>query len=66
MVDGNEEISTLVKALAKYYRICLSGGHDVIPLKMELEHVRNYLIIRICGMMTLSEVNLTWRKLHLM
>ena len=36
MVDGNEEISTLVKALAKYYRICLSGGHDVIPLKMEL------------------------------
>ena len=46
MVDGNEEISTLVKALAKYYRICLSGGHDVIPLKMELEHVRNYLIIQ--------------------
>lgn len=46
MADGNEEISTLVKALAKYYRICLSGGHDVIPLKMELEHVRNYLIIQ--------------------
>ena len=46
MVDGNEEISTLVKALAKYYRICLSGDHDVIPLKMELEHVRNYLIIQ--------------------
>lgn len=46
MVDGNEEISTLVKALAKYYRICLSGGHDVIPLKMELEHVQNYLIIQ--------------------
>ena len=46
MVDGNGEISTLVKALAKYYRICLSGGHDVIPPKMELEHVRNYLIIQ--------------------
>lgn len=46
MVDDNGEISTLVKALAKYYRICLSGGHDVIPLKMELEHVRNYLIIQ--------------------
>lgn len=46
MVDGNGEISTLVKALDKYYRICLSGGHDVIPLKMELEHVRNYLIIQ--------------------
>ena len=46
MVDGNGEISTLVKALAKYYRICLIGGHDVIQLKMELEHERNYLIIQ--------------------
>lgn len=46
IADGNKDVSTLVKALAKYYRICLSGGHDVIPLKMELEHVRNYLIIQ--------------------
>ncbi|MGN0355672.1 MAG: sensor histidine kinase [Muricoprocola sp.] len=46
VADGNQEISRLVKALAKYYRICLSNGHDVIPLEMELEHVRNYLIIQ--------------------
>lgn len=46
IADGNKEISTMVKALAKYYRICLSGGHDIIPLKMELEHVRNYLVIQ--------------------
>lgn len=46
VADGNQEISRLVKALAKYYRICLSKGHDVIPLSMELEHVRNYLIIQ--------------------
>lgn len=46
MADGNKEISTLVKALAKYYRICLSDGHDIIPLKTELEHIRNYLIIQ--------------------
>lgn len=46
IAEGNKEVSTLVKALAKYYRICLSGGNDVIPLKMELEHVRNYLIIQ--------------------
>ena len=46
VADGNKEISTMVKALAKYYRICLSGGHDIIPLKMELEHVRNYLVIQ--------------------
>lgn len=46
VADGNEEISTLVKALARYYRICLSKGHDVISLEMEMEHVRNYLIIQ--------------------
>ena len=46
MADGNREISTLVKALAKYYRICLNKGSDVISLKMELEHVQNYLIIQ--------------------
>lgn len=46
IADGNQEISTLVKALAKYYRICLSKGEDFIPLHVELEHIRNYLIIQ--------------------
>lgn len=46
VADGNKEISVLVKALARYYRICLSKGHDVIPLNMEVEHVQNYLIIQ--------------------
>ena len=46
MADGNKEISTLVMALAKYYRICLSKGHDVIPLELEIEHMKNYLIIQ--------------------
>lgn len=36
----------MVKALAQYYRICLSEGKDIIPLRVELEHVRNYLIIQ--------------------
>lgn len=44
--NGSQEISTMVKALAQYYRICLSEGKDIIPLRMELEHVRNYLIIQ--------------------
>lgn len=44
--DGNTEISTMVKALAQYYRICLSQGNDVIPIERELEHIRNYLIIQ--------------------
>ncbi len=44
--DGNKEISELVMALARYYRICLSKGKDVIPLKQELEHIRCYLVIQ--------------------
>lgn len=46
LADGNREISMLVMALAKYYRICLSRGRDVISLDTELEHIRNYLIIQ--------------------
>ena len=44
--DGNIEISTMVKALAQYYRICLSQGNDIIPIERELEHIKNYLIIQ--------------------
>ncbi len=58
LAGGNQEISTMVKALAQYYRICLSEGKDIIPLSMELEHVRNYLIIqnmRYGNIITLAE-----------
>lgn len=44
--EGNEEISAFIKALAQFYRLCLSKGRDVIPFEQELEHVRNYLIIQ--------------------
>lgn len=46
LAGGNAEISTMVKALAQYYRICLSEGKEIITLEMELEHIRNYLIIQ--------------------
>lgn len=46
VTDGSRKISAMVKALAQYYRICLSGGQDVISLETELSHVRNYLIIQ--------------------
>lgn len=46
LAGGNGEISTMVKALAQYYRICLSEGKEIITLEMELEHIRNYLIIQ--------------------
>ena len=44
--EGNCEVSTMVKALAKFYRICLSQGKDIIPLAKELEHIRQYIIIQ--------------------
>lgn len=46
VADGNREISTLVKALASYYRICLSKGKDIIPLAEELKHIEYYVLIQ--------------------
>ena len=46
VADGNKEISTMVKAMAQYYRICLSRGKELIPLGQELEHIRSYLVIQ--------------------
>ena len=46
VMDGNTEISNMVKALAAYYRICLSKGRDVISLDEEMNHIKNYLYIQ--------------------
>ncbi len=46
LADGNQQVSKLVKALANYYRLCLSRGQDIIPLSQELAHIKNYLIIQ--------------------
>nr|WP_288978052.1 sensor histidine kinase [uncultured Blautia sp.] len=43
---GNEQVSTMVKALANYYRLCLSRGKDIISLKQEISHIENYLTIQ--------------------
>ena len=45
----NERQSEAVKAvtaLARFFRISLSKGKTVIPVRDELEHVRNYLMIQ--------------------
>ena len=36
----------VVTALARFFRISLSKGRSIIPLRDELEHVRNYLMIQ--------------------
>lgn len=46
IAQGNKEVSTMVKALAQYYRICLSNGKEIIRLEDELEHIKSYLIIQ--------------------
>lgn len=46
VAEGNKEISSLVKALASYYRICLSKGKDIIPFSEELQHIQYYILIQ--------------------
>ncbi len=45
--QGDDEgVITLVTALSNLFRISISKGHEVITLKEELEHCRNYLVIQ--------------------
>lgn len=46
LLDGNKNVSRMVKALANFYRLCLSKGKDIISLSQELANVENYLIIQ--------------------
>lgn len=63
--QGNKEVSTMVKALAQYYRICLSSGHDIIPLKRELEHIENYIIIQNMRYDDIIELNITVDEIYM-
>ncbi len=42
----SREAITMVSALARLFRISISKGRNVISVREELEHVRNYLIIQ--------------------
>lgn len=43
---GAEEVSTMVKSLAKLFRFTINTGSEVVALEDELEHARNYLTIQ--------------------
>lgn len=46
-MDNNvPEISKLVKALSRFYKISLNKGSDIIPIREELEHVKIFLDIQ--------------------
>lgn len=44
--EKNSEIEDSVKALAKFYRLSLSKGKEVIPIEDELAHVTAYINIQ--------------------
>ncbi len=44
--DKNEDVINTVEALGKFFRISLSHGQELITIREETEHVRNYLYIQ--------------------
>lgn len=44
--ERQQDASRVVTALARFFRISLSKGKNIIPVRDELEHVRNYLMIQ--------------------
>lgn len=48
MIENEQkaEAVRVVTALARFFRISLSKGKSIIPVRDELEHVRNYLMIQ--------------------
>ena len=41
-----KDASEMITALANFFRVGLSCGHELIPVEEELSHVRNYLFIQ--------------------
>ncbi len=44
--EKNKEAGEMVVALARLFRIGISNDSEVIPVRDEIEHVRNYLLIQ--------------------
>ena len=42
---GETEIENMTYALASYFRIGLSGGRSLIPIRDEIKHVKSYIDI---------------------
>ncbi len=45
-MNKSDEVVKMTSALSRLFRISISKGHELIPLKDELEHVRSYLTIQ--------------------
>lgn len=44
--NGNIEAAEMVSALANFFRISISRGHDIITIEDEMKHVESYLVIQ--------------------
>lgn len=44
--EQNEQAAELVIALAKFFRLSISKGRNIIPIKDEIDHARNYILIQ--------------------
>ena len=44
--EQNEDVIKMVEALGAFFRISLSQGRELISIKEEVEHIRNYLYIQ--------------------
>ena len=45
-MDQKTDAQNMIIALAKLFRISISRGNNIIPVKDEIEHVKNYLYIQ--------------------
>ncbi|AZN39066.1 sensor histidine kinase [Paenibacillus albus] len=46
VMSGNTEIETMIQSLSTFYKIGLSKGDDIIPIKHELEHVQAFVTLQ--------------------
>lgn len=44
--DNSEKASFLIEALGKFFRLTLNHGKELVMIRNELEHVKNYLYIQ--------------------
>ncbi len=44
--NRNEDVVRTVVALARFFRISISKGRNIITVKEEIEHIKNYLVIQ--------------------
>ena len=56
--NETENISKVVTMLAKYYKLSLNKGNEIISLEDELEHVRLYFEIQKIRFDNMSEINI--------